>query len=289
MFIGIICFMGKEAKGEIKTFLDFGKIQSGRRTSYDYYEGQDAYDLFMGSRYFRDIMYYRNGKVDKVYQVEDLRDQMRKYAALLACKNSSGKLVFFEPGSAAMGVIDALEYLNKEYNQLNIKEIQFLGVDNSEWMNAAALYTHERYDVKVWDHVKKAEGVKSDLFFAKGVSLMYAYEDEESMCNAIKSSKIAIFDYTFSLGDRIQDFVGTGLPVTYLSLEKCKKLLEAEGKVFITKPYVIKNYHHNPKEKVTYDCIYGEKEIVEKYIDELEKKTGENLDNYGDPKFVRKE
>src|SRR3989344_8282136 len=112
--------MGKEAKGEIKTFLDFGKIQSGRRTSYDYYEGQDAYDLFMGSRYFRDIMFYREGEVDKVYQVEDLRDQIRKYAALVACKNSASgkKLVFFEPGSAAMGVIDALEYLNKQYKQL---------------------------------------------------------------------------------------------------------------------------------------------------------------------------
>jgi hypothetical protein len=284
--------MGKEVKGEIKTYLDFGKVQANRRTSYDYYEGQDAYDLFMGSRYFRDIMYYRTGKIDKVYQTEDLRDQTRKFAALVAClltKKNSEKLVFFEPGSAAMGVIDALEYLNKDYKQLNVKDIRFLGVDNSEWMNAAALYTHESYDVSVWEHTKEAEGVASDLFFAKGVSLMYAYQDEETMCRAIRNSRIALFDYTFSLGGRMQDFVGTGLPVTYLSLTICRKLLEEAGRALIMKPYTIKNYHHSPQEKVTYECIYGDKEVVEKYLEELEKKTGENLYNYGDKRFVRKE
>lgn len=282
--------MGKEAKGEVTTFLDFGKTQGGRRTSYDYYEGQDAYDLFMGSRYFKDIIFYRESEVDKVYQVEDLRDHTRKYAALVACKHiNNGKMIFFEPGSAAMGVIDALEYLNKKYGLLNVKEISFKGIDNSRWMNAAALYTHEQYDVKLWESTEESGNVQCDLFFAKGVSLMYVYQDEETMCDAIKNSKIAIFDYTFSLGDKIQDFVGTGLPVSYLSLDKCKKLLEAEGKVFIMKPYVIKDYHHNPKEKVTYDCIYGDKEIVEKYIDGLNKMIGENLDNYGSPEFVRKE
>lgn len=282
--------MGKEAKGEVKTFLDFGKIQAGRRTCYDYYEGQDAYDLFMGARYFKDIMAYRDEEIEKIYQVEDVRDQTRKYAALVACKElSDGKMAFFEPGSAAMGVIDALEYLNKKYQQLNIKEIKFKGIDNSKWMNAAALYTHEKYDLTLWESAKESGAVSSDLFFAKGVSLMYIYQDEETMCSAVKNSRIAIFDYTFSLGNKIQDFVGTGLPVTYLSLEKCKSLLETEGKILITKPYLIKNYGHNSKEKITYDCIYGDKEVIEKYIKELENKTGENLNNYGNPDFIRKE
>ncbi len=281
--------MGKEAKGPTRTYLDFGKIVGDRRACYDYYEGQDAYDLFMGARYFKDIIFYREGQVDKIYQVEDLRDQNRKYAALLACKNAYDSLVFFEPGSSAMGVIDALEYLNKKYEQLNVKDIKFLGIDNSKWMNAVAVYAHEQYDIKLWESAKELGPVKCDLFFAKGVSLMYIYDNEESMCNALKNSKIAIFDYTFSLKEKVQDFVGTGLPVTYLSLDKCKELLESEGKVLVIKPYIIKNYYHNPKEKVTYDCIFGDKEIVEKYLVELEKKTGENLDNYGDKKFIRKE
>jgi len=186
--------MGKEAKGEIKTYLDFGKIQGGRRTSYDYYEGQDAYDLFMGSRYFKDIIFYREGKIDQVYQIEDLRDQIRKYAALVACKKAfpNNNLVFFEPGSAAMGVIDALEYLNKKFEQLNTKEIIFKGIDNSKWMNAAAEYTHEQYNIQLWESAKESGAFPCDLFFAKGVSLMYVYADEESMCEAIKNSKIGL-------------------------------------------------------------------------------------------------
>jgi hypothetical protein len=277
--------MGKEAKGETKTFLDFGKIQGGRRTSYDYYEGQDAYDLFMGSRYFKDIIAYRKGEVEKIYQPEDIRDNNRKYAALLACK-SDEKLIFYEVGSSAMGVIDALEHLNKEHSQLNIKDIKFFGVDNSEWMNAAAEYTHPEYNLKVWEDVKSADLVECDLFFAKGVSLMYAYHDEESMCEVLKNSKIALFDYTFSTKGKFQEVIGTGLPVSFLDLEKCKELLEVDGKVLITKPYTIKKYHNDPG-KVTYDCIYGDNEVVEKYLSELNNKIGENIDNYGDPKFIR--
>jgi len=281
--------MGKEAKGKVTTFLDFGKVQGNRRTSYEYYEGQQAYDLYMGARYFEDIMAYRNSEIEKVYQVEDLRDQIRKYAALVACKNDSLGLIFFEPGSATMGVIDALEYLNQKHGELDVKNIKFFGIDNSKWMNAVAMYTHETYDVKIWESAGEAEDVKADLFFAKGVSLMYIYEDEETMCESIKNSKIAIFDYTFSLGNKIQDFVGTGLPVNYLSLEKCKKLLEAEGKVLIIKPYLIKDYHHNPKEKATYDCIYGDKETVDKYLENLKNKIGESEEDYGSPKYIRNE
>lgn len=280
--------MGKEAKGKVTTYLDFGKTQEGRRTSYDYYEGQDAYDLFMGSRYFKDIICYREGEVSKVYQVEDLRDQIRKYAALVACKDTnSNRLAYYEVGSSAMGVIDALEYLNKEHKKLNIKDIQFFGIDNSKWMNAAAKYTHEQYDISLFDNVRT--NLKTDLFFAKGVSLMYAIKDEETMSAILRNSKISLFDYTFSLTGKKEDHVGTGLPVTYLDLNKCRELLESSGKVLITRPYVIKDYHHNPKEKTTLDCIYGDKEVIDRYIKYLEKKTGENLENYGSKKFIRQE
>ena len=281
--------MGKEAKGEITTYLDFGKVQANRRTAYEHHVGQEAYDFYMGARYVQDIISYRNGEIEKIYQIEDLRDQIRKYAALIACKDSSKKLTFYEVGSAAMGAIDGLEYLNKKYEELDIKNIKFLGVDNSKWMNAVAEYTHEKYDVKLWEDVKDAKTVETDLFFAKGVSLMYAFSDEESMCDVLKKSKISIFDYTFSKKDKIESYVGTGLKVYFLSLERCKEILEKEeGKILIMKPYIIKDYHNGP-EKTTYDCVYGDKEIVEKYFKELEMKNGENFENYGNPKFIRGE
>lgn len=279
--------MGKIAKGRTTTYLDFGQTTGGRRTSYDYYEGQPAYDLFMGARYVGDMIAYRTDEVGKVYQAEDLRDQSRKYAALVAC-GATKRLRFYEVGSSVMGVIDALEYLNKRYQQLNIKDVSFLGTDNSHWMNEVAHYTHEAYRLKLFYDVKEAGAVTCDLFFAKGVSLMYAFADEKLMCNALRKSKIAIFDYTFSRQGRVQNFVGTGLRVTFLDFEKCKKLLAADNKVLILKPYQIKHYHTDPH-KVTYDCIYGNRKTVEKYLAELPQKTGETLATYGDPKFIRHE
>lgn len=279
--------MGKEVKGTPTTYLDFGNTIAGRRTSYDYYEDQAAYDLFMGARYVGDMIAYRNGEVDNVYQIEDLRDQQRKYAGLVAC-HGDRSLVFYEVGSSVMGVIDALEYLNKKYNQLSISDITFTGVDNSRWMNEVAQYTHPQHKLKLYYTIKQAKNVQCNLFFAKGVSLMYAFSDEQAMCAALKKSRLAIFDYTFTQHGKIQHYVATGVPVTYLNLAKCQKLLKAANKQLILRPYSIKTYHRDPN-KVTYDCIYGEPRLVARYLKELKSKTGETLATYGDPKFVRSE
>ncbi len=280
--------MAEEKKGNPTTFLDWGKTTGNHRVTYAYHEGQEAYDLYMGARYVCDMIAYRNGEIDKVFHPEDLRDNTRKYSGLVACDNGSDELTFYEVGSSVMGVIDALEYLNIEYNQLDIKDTKFLGVDNSKWMNAVAEYTHEQYNLKLWEDVKDAEGVECDLFFAKGVSLMYAFQDEDAMCDVLKNSKLAIFDYTFSLDGKIQDHTGTGLGVTYLNLDKCKGILEREkGKILVMKPYQIKTYHQGDPTKASFDCIYGEREIIDKYLADLEDKTGENLYNYGNPKFIK--
>ena len=157
-------------------------------------------------------------------------------------------------------------------------------------MNRVAVNCHSNYKVPVYEDVERAGQVECDFFFAKGVSLMYAYSDEEAMCEMLTKTRLAVFDYTFAReGGRIVDHVGTGLGVTYLSLDKCKRLVEShKDKVLVLKPYVIKQYHQGV-DRVTYDCIYGEKELIEGYLGNLERSTGENLENYDDPKFIRQE
>ncbi|SVD66834.1 uncharacterized protein METZ01_LOCUS419688, partial [marine metagenome] len=95
--------MGKLPKGEITTYTDFGKVQGGMRTSYAYHTGQEAYDLYMGARYLQDMLFYDQGKVDIVFQPEDLRDNKRKYAGLVACKEGVDHLTYYEVGSSAFG------------------------------------------------------------------------------------------------------------------------------------------------------------------------------------------
>src|SRR4051812_41724277 len=62
----------------VTTYLDFGMTKGGKRTCYDYREDQPAYDLFMGARYLRDLIAYREGNADEVYHPEDVRDTLRK-------------------------------------------------------------------------------------------------------------------------------------------------------------------------------------------------------------------
>ncbi len=251
---------------KVKTYLEFGKLEGKKRIVYDKREEQEAYDFFMVARYLKDMIAYRTGSIKNVHKKEDLEDNIKKYSALSVCKKFSKPLVYYEVGSTLMGVIDSLEFLNKKFKRLSVKDILFVGVDNSDMINHVALYMHEKYKLKLYKTIKI---VKCNLFFAKGVSLLYAFDDEQLFCNVLKNSDIAVFDYTFSLGKQIKDFVGTGKAVTFLSLVKCKKLLRHVNKELILNPS--NRIENKDKNKATYECIYGNKDLVKRYIVELNK------------------
>jgi hypothetical protein len=253
----------------VTTYLDFGMTKAGKRTAYDYREGQIAYDLFMGARYLNDLIAYRHGRVDEVYHPEDVRDTLRKYTALSVCAGSSPRLTYYEVGSSVMGVIDALEYLNTEYRELETRHITWHGVDNSSFMNSMAQYTHDGHDIRLSTTV---DAIPCDLCFAKGVSLLYAIDTEALLCDVLSSCRIAIFDYTFARAGTISEVVGTGLPVTFLNLEACRRGLTIDGKMLVLEPYTIKTYHQSPN-KVTYDCVYGDTAVVERYLEAVEQKS----------------
>jgi hypothetical protein len=253
----------------VTTYLDFGMTKRGKRTCYDYREGQQAYDLFMGARYLNDLIAYREGRVEAVYHPEDVRDNVRKYVALTVCRRGDGRLTYYEIGSSVLGVIDALNHLNQKYRDLATHEIAWYGVDNSHFMNAMARYTHHDYDVHLSETVTP---VPCDLFFAKGVSLLYAIHTEELFADVLGQSRIAVFDYTFTTAARIHDVVGTGLPVTYLNLDECTRRLTRKGKKLIVQPYTLRTYHLTP-DKVTYECIYGDDAVVDRYVEALDTKA----------------
>ena len=248
------------------TYLEFGLIKGAKKIPYDIRENQEAYEFFMVARYLKDVISYRKGNIKNVHHKEDLQDSIKKYTALCVCKNFSKSLVYYEAGSSLMGVIDSLEYINNSLHKLCIKDIEFIGVDNSDMMNLVATYMHEGYKLKLY---KKIKIVKCNLFFAKGVSLLYIFDDEKFFSRVLKNSKIAIFDYTFSLKDSIKDFVGTGKPVTFLSLNKCKEYLKGKNKILILN--TSNRIDNKDKNKVTYECIYGDNLIVNRYLEELDK------------------
>lgn len=255
----------------VTTYLDFGMTKRGKRTCYDYREGQPAYDLFMGARYLNDLIAYRHGTVGDVYHPEDVRDNLRKHTALSVCRENGRRLTYHEVGSSVMGAIDGINYLNQKYALLDTRAMAWYGVDNSRFMNAMALYTHEGYDIHLSE---TALPVECDLFFAKGVSLLYAVHDEALFSDILKASRIAVFDYTFARDGKVSDVVGTGLPVTFLGLEECKRRLADPGKTLILNPYAIRTYHLST-DKVTFDCVYGDRDVVTRYLAAMEKHEAE--------------
>ncbi len=252
----------------IKTYLEFGSKDGDKKIPRDIREGQEAYDFFMVSRYLKDVIAYRTGNLNLIHHGEDLFDNIKKYAALLACKNKLKPLTYYEIGSSLMGVIDSLEHINQKFGELQVKDILFIGVDNSGMMNTVASYLYKDYKLALFE--EKAI-VPCDLFFAKGVSLLYAFEDEETFCNIIKQSRMAVFDYTFSLLDRpIKRFIGSGKPGTHLSLKKCKKLLYSKDKELIL--HSPERSHNIPQNSILYECVYGEKNLIREYEKELKSK-----------------
>jgi len=263
----------------VTTYLDFGMVKRGKRACYDYREGQQAYDLFMGARYLNDLIAYRAGRVDAVYHPEDLRDNLRKHTALTICRRDGSGLVYREIGSSVMGAIDAVNHLDRLYQSVDTRQVTWSGADNSPFMNAMAQYTHEGYDLRLSDVVV---AVSCDVFFAKGVSLLYAVHTEELLAQVLDASRIAVFDYTFTTGQRLTDVVGTGLPVTFLNLDACRERLEKPGKTLRLEPYTIRTYHLSP-DKVTFECLYGDRDLVDRYTDLIEQRSAAFESMWGRP------
>ena len=118
----------------------------------------------MGARYLNDLIAYRHGNVADVYHPEDVRDNLRRYTALSVSRQTGRRLMYHEIGSLVMGAIDGLNYLNARYGLVDTRAMTWYGVDNSRFMNAMALYTHEGYDIHLSE---TTAAVPCDLFFAK--------------------------------------------------------------------------------------------------------------------------
>ena len=233
----------------------------------------------MGARYLNDVIAYREGRVEEVYHPEDVRDNLRKHTGLTVCRTRDRQLVYYEIGSSVMGAIDGINYLDARYGGLDTRKVIWNGVDNSHFMNAMAQYTHHGYELRISETVSP---VACDLFFAKGVSLLYAIHTEDLFAEVLAQSRIAVLDYTFTTSDRVHEVVGTGLPVTYLNFDECKQRLVRNGKKLVLTPYTLRTYHQAP-DKVTYDCLYGDVEVIDRYVAELGKRASEFESLWGRP------
>ncbi len=232
-----------EDVSECLTYLEFGSIdtKTSEKKVWDFRLHQEAYDFLMLARYMKDLITYRqlsqsiaSTSADELltrYNADvythDLYNSFSKIAALNVCHQDSQPASFLELGSTLMGCIDAMEFVHllahKQNSQISdpaLQSVEYHAVDISPLLNSVAQIIHPGYSIQTYLDYHELD-FDFDVFFAKGVSLLYAISSAEELAKLLNKARISTFDYSLTLEDeQQQQYLGTGKCVTYFSASK---------------------------------------------------------------------
>ncbi|WP_429179696.1 hypothetical protein [Aeromonas salmonicida] len=233
------------------SYLEFGSVDpvSGSRQVYDFRTHEKAYEWLMGARYANDIVAYNKMTValsrrqlesvehifvDEIHHKDDLVFNCNKLIALELCQGS-----FFELGQTLFGCIDGMHFLTElnalilaRQKRIDLTAVRWIGVDISEYFNILARMLHSSHDVSVFEDVNELPS-HLNVFFAKGITLLYAIRAADQLFGLMSKSDISIIDYSFSVSSSIDTQVGTGKDIRYLSQPEFLifyKKIQADGK-----------------------------------------------------------
>ena len=266
----------------IETYLEFGEKDGKRyKKIYDLKMDFQAYEWFMTSRYFSDILCYRNmlkqieNKVDfkliydnylkKIHKTSDINYNFKKLLALEVINGES----FLELGSSLFGCIEGMLVCKKlidKYTDIQTKiqleNIDWYGIDISDFMNELAKISYPKYKLHLMNSL---DGIntKTDVFFAKGISLLYAIRKPEEFKKIVNNNTICLFDYSFALKKRQVTTVGSGLEVEYLTLKECLPVLKNGNKEIYVN---LVNHDFSGKDRRFFDMVIAEKPIIDKFV-----------------------
>ncbi len=266
------------------TFLEFGAInlKTNSKSIWDFRLHQEAYDFFMLARYMKDLMIFRklaagNDALEAglaTYQAgvftKDLYNSFTKLAALHVCAADCAP-TFVELGSTLMGCIDAMRYLQSiggrcdpHFSDLDLRSVEWRGIDISQLLNDVAEAIYPSYPIKTYlSHQLFHDS--TDVFFAKGVSLLYAFDSAAEFADYLARSQIAIFDYSFSISQQQSEILGTGKPVTYLSLPEVLQHSSSAGQLFFDRATLTVDH---AKRRIRTLCYFGSDEHVTRVVAE---------------------
>ena len=229
------------------SYLEFGSIdlEEGKKTIWAYWQDQKAYDMYMFSRYARDLFAFRKFLGEKEKSVEifneyvkktahvKLMDYLFKYVGLISVR---GDNYICESGSSLYGWIDEAIAADTVYfegkNIERIRGMKFLGSDISEFMNEGAKAFHSDMDMNfsTAPTIKELteEGWKFSLFYGLGVSMRYALRTAADLTAIAEQSELAIFNrLSFTRDDEtVKMIYGTGKYEYVISLPEFVRLLE---------------------------------------------------------------
>ena len=273
------------------SFLEFGAIDpvDAQRLTWDFRVGQQSYDWFMAARYLNDLLTYQDMTVacidageqeieallrENIHHQDDASVNLSKLVALLAVRDAAARpsegLRFIELGSTLFGCIEGIEFcraLLDRYRLVASDEmelnVEWSGIDNSRMLNRLAklvhpgseVLTHENYPTPLSGY---------DVFFSKGVSLLYKVESPDELAKVLSSAKISVFDYSFSPSGTRDRYIGSGKPLHYLDIGDCRAALAvARGRFLLRSgsPGL-----EPEQDRIRIEGIYGDPEVVERFV-----------------------
>jgi len=275
-------FYGSD-RNQTLSYLEFGGIDlaAGKKVVWDLKLHQKAYDWYMCSRYANDLIAYRTMQArlpqadfaallkiyfDEIHHQNDFSVTLAKCAALSACRASApGRTISFcELGQTLFGCIDAMAFCRDVLARLEIpcplpdlRDVRWIGVDISEFFNHLSELLHPDYRLKTCTEWNSRPG-DADIFFAKGVTLLYAVRHIDQLSDYLRHAKIGLFDYSFSLGPEREVMIGSGKVIRYLSLAKSlESLRNLPNRLWVK----IKDSRPDNQNNTLYvDCLYADLE-----------------------------
>ena len=275
---------------EVFSFLEFGAIDPSapNRLTWDFRTGQKAYDWLMVARYLNDIVAYQKlaasavsgseatcaeiFKAD-VHHQDDGGVNLNKVLALDCLSDYLGRsegLRFFEFGSTLFGCIDAMEAcanlikrFKSEYSEIDLRTIRWIGVDNSPYLNTVAKITHSAYDI-VTGLAMADIPPESDLFFAKGVSILYQVRSLQELVSVVDHSTLGIFDYSLSYTGERDFYIGSGKPLRYLDVTEAAPALDNDNTVMMVRRSRTRVEPH--RERIIFNGVRGPRDLVGEYM-----------------------
>ncbi len=282
-------FYGTEDISSI-SFLEFGAIdmRASKKLVWDLKLHQKAYDWYMHARYSNDIVCYMAMSEqlnamqlteliamyrEEIHHKDDFSMNLGKLCALAAVRDTQSRnqpLTFFELGQTLFGCIDGMDFcqllmahLKVDSKPVNLNEVHWYGVDISNFFNKLAVLMHPRQRVRACDDLKELPGIM-DVFFAKGVTMLYAIRNIDQLVNILNSARTCIFDYSFAADKEHEVIIGSGKTVKYIRMaDFLLKLKELPGSFYVKRG---NSFHDKQSDRVVVDCLYSDEQTCREFM-----------------------
>ena len=182
-----------------KTYLEFGSLLKGVKKYETLFDNKffSLYDVYMFSRYFRDIYVLQNKKKlsELNYLLHDIKDLKFSFVIYLILLSTKGKK-YYEFGSTIFERYFYIKFFEKKFSRkTNLKKYYgndiskfFIYFTNSFFKNFFDCYTFIKFN---------SQYVKDSIFFAKGISFLYEKRNKSILKNVFSRSKSGFFDFSF--------------------------------------------------------------------------------------------